>query len=224
MVLVAVVSIVAADADAGSAPAKCSFTGKVTLLRDGRPVPADGGIVVYVKTVPDSSWKAPHHDPYQVVQRRLGVDDFEFSEGVKVILENETIEFTNPTEENHDVFSQSEGTFHIKENPYRSTGVHAFTEAGTFHVQCDIHPSMRMDVLVVHNPFFTAVAPDGSFALPPLPRREYRLVAWERNGGEAIVDVRCPGKTSAEITLKENPTPPHRHKDNTPFKHNDRWR
>jgi plastocyanin len=201
-------------------PGRCAFTGKVTLWRENQEVPAQDRVVVYVKRVPPSVWKPTRRATYQVEQRKRGLE-YEFSEDMKVILEDEEIEFTNPNEEQeHNVFSQSEHTFEIAETPYRTTGTHRFVDVGTYHVQCDIHAGMRMDILVVRNPFFAKVGPDGAFKLPELPEGRYTLVAWERNGGQSIVEVSCPSSpTMVDIRLDEASTPPHRHKDKRPWTH-----
>jgi plastocyanin len=197
----------------------CVISGKVTLTDEGNSVSPDGRVVVYVRDVPRETWKSIAAAPYKIIQRKKGVDDFEFSEGVKVIIRDEVIDFINDTDDDHNVFSQSEVPFEIAKSAYRTTGTWHFDKLGTYHVQCDIHEGMRMDVLVVRNPFFAKAGKDGAFTLPALPPGSYELRAWERNGGQEKATVSCPSESPVNITLKQSPAPPHRHKDMTPYQH-----
>jgi plastocyanin len=202
----------------------CVLSGKVTLMEGDKPVSPEGRVVVYVNRVPRAAWKSIAAEPYRVVQRKKGVEDFEFSEGMKVIVRDEIIDFVNDTDDEHNVFSQTTETFEIAKNPYKTTGTWHFSRLGTYHVQCDIHEGMRMDLLVVRNPFFAKADKDGAFALPALPPGSYELTAWERNGAEKTATVNCPSEGPVTITLEPAKQPPHRHKDNTPFIHNGSYR
>jgi plastocyanin len=49
---------------------------------------------------------------------------------------------------------------------------------GTIEIYCNIHAKMRADVLVVANPHWAKVAPDGSFQINGVPAGPRRLVVW----------------------------------------------
>jgi plastocyanin len=190
----------------------CRFTGTVTLLRDKKKVAPEGGVVAYIRLVSRSVWKPSRHT-YRVYQRSIGDGEYDFSEKVRVVVVNDAIDFVNEEKQEHNVFSATELAFEIPKSTAHSTGTYPFRTPGTYHVQCDIHCYMRLDVLAVQNPFFKQVDANGAFALDPLPTGEYEVVAWERNGAEVSKRVKCSGDTNVTLELTEKTAPTHRHKN-----------
>lgn len=208
-----------APAAAPAREADCTISGTVTLKReDGSLVPPEGRVVVYVRVVPQELWKPDSHPPDKVLQQKIRPDDFKFSESVKVLVVGDAIDFVNEARDVHNVFSGTDMTFEMPKSTAYSTGTQRFIHPGTYHVQCDIHESMRMDVLAVNNPFFTWADAKGHYQLKPLPAGEsYSIVAWERNGHEQEVTVRCPNDKPVDLVVVEAPPPPHRHIDGKPW-------
>jgi plastocyanin len=190
----------------------------VTLLHEGKAVSPDGRVVVYVRTVPQELWKPTAAPAVKVFQEKISPDDFKFSDSMRVVVIGDAIDFVNKAQDNHNVFSATTMTFEMPESTAYSTGTHRFTQQGTYHVQCDIHESMRLDVLAVKNPFFAPADAQGHYTMRPLPPGEYKLVAWERNGGEVELPVSCPSDKPVDFELKEASAPPHRHKDKRPWR------
>ncbi len=207
-------SVVAMILAGPPATAVCRLAGTVKLQRDGKPVAKPSKLVAYVKDVPQSAWEPPKSQ-VTIHQRNR-----RFSESALVIVKHDRLVFVNDDKEDHSVFSDSDvDSFDFERSSKPQTGQRPFMHAGTIHVQCDIHAEMQLEVLVVRNPFYAEVDPQGSYAIAsPLPAGDYELVAWEPHGGEAHAKVHCEGPTTVPaLTVDEAPARVLQHKDGSPY-------
>ena len=106
-----------------------------------------------------------------------------------------TVEFPNQDPIFHNAFSVSGANrFDLALYKRPKTGTQTFQHPGVVKVYCNIHPQMSAVVVVVDNPFFTKVQPDGTFAVENVPAGRHTLKAWHERGGEAAVAVTVPDR------------------------------
>jgi plastocyanin len=107
----------------------------------------------------------------------------QFTPDYAVVQVGTQIDFPNADSIFHNVFSQSPrnsfdlGAYRAGPAPKKVT----MTSPGVVDVQCNMHESMRAEVLVVPNRLYTKVRPDGSFRLEGVPTGNRRVVAWGPN-------------------------------------------
>jgi hypothetical protein len=89
---------------------------------------------------------------------------------------------------------------------------------GHVEVFCNIHSRMRADILVVPNPHWARVRPDGTFQLPGVPVGSYRLVLWGPTVKPAAqrIDVTAAGAT-ATFTAEAAPAARHMNKQGAEY-------
>jgi plastocyanin len=109
-----------------------------------------------------------------------------------------TVEFPNEDPIFHNAFSVSGANrFDLALYKRPKTGAQTFEHPGVVKVYCNIHPQMSAVVVVVDNPYFTKVQPDGTFTVENVPAGRHRLKAWHERAGEATVEVTVPDKGAA---------------------------
>lgn len=180
----------------------CTLEGSAVLTRGGKPV--SGTIVVAVEKVPASAWKQKPSTHRMLQQER------QFVPRVLVVVKGDSVEFTNEDKEEHSVFSNSSTrTFDFPASRRGVSGVTTFMKLGPARIQCDIHSSMRADVLVVANPFHALTDAQGRWRITGVPKGPVTLRYWEPNGGEATRAVTCTEGTVAvgAVPLDEAPAP-----------------
>jgi plastocyanin len=107
----------------------------------------------------------------------------QFMPDYAVVQVGTQIDFPNADSIFHNVFSQSPrnsfdlGAYRAGPAPRKVT----MTSPGVVDVQCNMHESMRAEVLVVPNKLFTKVRPDGTFRIEGVPTGSRRVVAWGPN-------------------------------------------
>lgn len=166
----------------------CTLRGTVELHDEDNAPLNPGNVIVYVRDVPATAFKRTT-SPHVIRQANRT-----FVPAVMVVQEGETIAFTNEDKEAHQVFTPSRAnSFGLPASKKGTTGLQVFTVAGTVPLRCNLHASMRGEVLVVKNPFFASAGSDGRWSIPGLPVSNYTLVAWEPNGKEVEVQVQVQG-------------------------------
>jgi len=107
----------------------------------------------------------------------------QFSPDYAVVQVGTQLDFPNADSIFHNFFSQSPrnsfdlGAYRAGPAPKKVT----MTSPGVVDVQCNMHESMRAEVLVVPNRLYTKVRPDGTFRLEGVPTGSRRVVAWGPN-------------------------------------------
>jgi plastocyanin len=196
---------------ATSNPPLCLLSGKVELKKNGEKIETPAkGVVVYVEKVPATAFRPVNAPPYTIVQAGLA-----FSPSVLVLQVKDTVNFYNNDLDWHSVFSNSlASTFDFPKSKQGVSGTRTFMFAGAVRIQCNIHPTMRADVLVLQNPFWTFVESNGSWRIPALPAwseaegEQWVLVAWEPNSPPTRkVLKRCYGETTVTVPALEQQPP-----------------
>jgi plastocyanin len=121
---------------------------------------------------------------------QLAQKDQSFSPRVVPVAVGGQIEFPNRDPIYHNVFSVSPAKrFDLGKYGRGKSKSVRFDKPGVVKVYCDIHSNMEGFIVVVPNGWFTRVADDGSFELPPLPSGTYRVQAWHPDLGTKSVSV-----------------------------------
>jgi plastocyanin len=121
---------------------------------------------------------------------QLAQKDQSFSPRVVPVAVGGQIEFPNRDPIYHNVFSVSPAKrFDLGKYGRGKSKSVRFDKPGVVKVYCDIHSNMEGFIVVVPNAWFTRVADDGSFELPPLPSGTYRVQAWHPDLGTKSVSV-----------------------------------
>jgi plastocyanin len=138
---------------------------------------------------------APKNRPV-VVQHRG-----EFNPTFLVVVAGQTVEMPNQDEVAHNVYSTSPAkTFDLG---YYAEGEHkevTFEQAGLVELACSLHKFMRGRILVVPNPYFAAVKPDGVFQIHHVPAGNYSIKLWS-DGKELTRHVNIPVSGTVEVDL-----------------------
>src|SRR5688500_27403 len=146
-----------------------AVTGTVKV-EGGKPVP---GMVIYLEST-DPSIKYPPPDQPAIISQQGA----KFSPSILVISAGTRVDFLNdenrPIE--HNVFSQSppkQFDLGLFRPPTKKSVV--FEEPGMVRLFCSIHRYMDGVIYVCPTPFFTTVAPDGSYTIAGAPPGDYVL-------------------------------------------------
>jgi plastocyanin len=206
---------------AGPLPETCTLSGTVKIDERTRSWLGNRPMVVFVEKAVTSATSRANRGRQELHQRGL-----KFDPPVTVLLSEETLSFINDDKVEHGVFASGKDVNFDIINSDPKTHEQTFHKEGYTHIQCDIHEWMSADLLVVQNPYFAFVAADGTWSIPALPWRaeDYRLRAWEPNGGREVepVDVRCGPDAQPRpltLTVEVKPKPKPRHKNRQPFQH-----
>jgi plastocyanin len=148
----------------------------------------------------EGSRQVPSHPPTIEIRQ----EGRQFVPAVAVVPVGSHVLFPNRDRVFHNVFSNTPGdAFDVGkilagQTPQPVT----LLKAGHVEVFCEIHSSMRADVLVVPNAHWTRVRADGTFQLPGVPAGVRRLAVW----GPSLkpvsqqVEVKASGATATFAT------------------------
>jgi plastocyanin len=202
---------------ARAAEPRGSFTGKVVLQKDGKPLEAHSGVVVYLESVPDAGPR-PAAAVKQIQQR-----DLAFLPELTVVVKGETVEFPNQDKVFHNVFSLSRAArFDLGLYKSGESKAVTFTREGVVDVYCNIHPQMVAKVKVVPNRFYAVTDAQGRFRIDGLPPGRWPYVVWQPWGEPVRGEITLrPGQASeAELRLERGErNTRHLRKDGTPYGH-----
>ena len=171
-----------------------TITGKVDLVdRPGRRTSDLGNVVVFLDGV---KVKAKPATASVVMKGKT------FIPHVVAVPVGGTVEFPNQDPIFHNAFSVSGANrFDLALYKRPKSGSQTFHHPGVVKVYCNIHPQMSAVVVVVDNPYFAKVQPDGTFTVENVPAGRHRLKAWHERAGEATVEVTVPERGSAAAGL-----------------------
>lgn len=148
-----------------------AYDSKPRVRQASKSLPEE--IVVYLARVP-GDWPAPE------AHARLEQKYTQFGERALPVLVGTTVDFVNNDPIYHNVFSNSQtNPFDLGRRKRGETvSIKMRKVEVPLRVYCEIHPSMKGNILVLQNPFFAVVQPGGDFRLEGMPPGTYRLVAW----------------------------------------------
>jgi plastocyanin len=195
--------LVAVPASAGT------ISGKVDVIdRGGKPAADLTNVVVFV----DGAKVKPKPATATVTMKGK-----QFEPHVVAVPVGGTVQFPNDDPIFHNAFSVSgENRFDLALYKRPKSGSQTFNHPGVVKVYCNIHPQMSAVVLVRDNPFFTKVAPDGTFTIENVPAGKHVLKAWHERAGEASAEVTVPERGAATASLSLDATSykrvPHKNK------------
>lgn len=152
-------------------------------------------VVVYVEGV-RSTFRAPKPRP------EINHVELRFVPRTLAVLKGTTVAFPNSDSVLHSAFSLS------RSNPF-DLGIYGqgkvktvtFANPGLVEIFCHIHSGMRAFVLVLDNPYFTAVSADGRFAIPDVPDGTYSVKAWAPPARHETRRVTVRGPTGATVSF-----------------------
>lgn len=153
-------------------------------------------VVVYVEEVPGKF--QPPSEPAIITQKKAA-----FTPDILPILVGTTVGFPNKDVFFHNVFSFSK-TKPFDLGLYKSGASKSvtFTKTGQVTIYCSIHRTMKADILVLQNPFFTMPDARGNFKITNVPDGKFTLTAWHERFPESSVDVDLsPDKASVAVEL-----------------------
>jgi plastocyanin len=146
--------------------------------------------------------------------------DKRFIPSVEVVQVGTRVLFPNYDTVIHNVFSSSPGNSFdlgtVKGGDNPSPVV--LLKPGPVEIFCNIHARMRADLLVVTNPHWTKVAPDGTFQLAGVPVGSRKVALWGPTLAPASQRVEVTGR-GASVTLTASPAVarPHLNKQGQPY-------
>jgi plastocyanin len=158
-----------------------------------------GDVYVYVDGI-----KAP---PVRGRTIEIRQEGRQFSPRSAVVQAGTSVVFPNFDSIYHNVFSSSArnsfdlGAYRAGDKPRSVT----LSSPGVVDVFCNMHQKMNARVLVVPNPLYTKVRPDGSFRLENVPVGARRIVAWgvRAKAAQQRVDVTASGTQVSFVLERE---------------------
>lgn len=154
------------------------------------PLPA----VVYIEGVVAGHPARAPRDP-QMAQR-----DTAFDPSLLTVPVGTSVRFPNDDKFFHNVFSYSKTKrFDLGRYPKGEAKTVVFDGSGPVAVFCEIHKWMRGAIVVLENPFYTAVRDDGTFRIPNVPEGKYKVSVWHPERGKKTFDVTVPANGAAKL-------------------------
>jgi plastocyanin len=183
------VLLAAAPAPAGG------IAGRVTLSRNGAPLPDASNAVVWLESVRKAETPGVVKGQMESARKR-------FTPRVVAVPSHTAVDFPNVDPIFHNVFSVS-GANRFDLGLYRSgaSKKQQFDTPGLVRVYCNIHPQMVGFVRVVESDFYAVTGPDGAFRLDGVPVGTWTLKVWHEEGGESEARVTVRPRETAASTL-----------------------
>jgi len=179
------------------APAGSSSYGSDSMYQ-ASPSPLPEEIVVYLVKV-KGNWPPPK------AHAKLDQKFTKFTRRVVPVLVGTTVDFKNNDPVYHNVFSNSDlNEFDLGRRKKGETVSKRMNKVEIpVPVYCEIHRKMKSNLLVLQNPFFTVVKPNGTFKLQGIPPGTYTLAAWHDHWEpvRAKVTVTKGKTTKVDLTL-----------------------
>lgn len=219
----------ASAATRGRSAADASEAGETTPGAARAPAsepPADKGAIKGTLTLPESgvAWVYLENAGNRLVRGKtaeMRQVNRQFEPRWMVVQQGTEIRFPNLDTGYHNVFSKSPiSTFDLgiyrRGDPPKS---YVFNQPGLATIYCDLHPEMSATVLVVPNPYFTRVAPDGSFALGGVPSGRRKILAWTPNAEPVakLVTVEPGQSVTVNLELGASQERAHLNKEGKPY-------
>ena len=141
----------------------------------------------------------------EVLDKRytIRMENKSFAPRVEAVPAGGTVNFPNVDKIMHNAFSLSRGNrFDLGLYKAGAAKKHRFESPGLVRIYCNIHPQMSAFVLVVDNPYFAKVQPNGAYRIAGVPPGTYTVKAWnEKARGQKRVTVGKSGARGVNFTL-----------------------
>jgi plastocyanin len=194
-----------------------SFTGKVVLQKNGKPLELHSGVVVYLESVPDT------RPASAAAAKKIEQRDLAFLPELTVVVKGETVEFPNRDKVFHNVFSLSRAArFDLGLYKSGTSKAVTFTREGVVDIYCNIHPQMVAKVKVVPNRFYAVTDAQGRFRIEGIPPGKWPYVLWQPWGEPVRGEISIQPAQAAEAELRVERgerNNSHLRKDGTPYGH-----
>jgi plastocyanin len=186
-----------------------TLAGRVTLIKNGAPVPDASQVVVWLEGARRSAEGG--------VRASMKSEKKRFTPRVIVVSRQGLVDFPNVDPIYHNVFSVS-GANRFDLGLYRAgaSKEKKFEESGLVRVYCNIHPQMVGFVMVVDSDFAAVTGSDGSFRFEGVPVGPARLRLWHEEAAETAevaLTVRPRLETIAAPRLDVSGFKPQPHKN-----------
>src|SRR5262249_25523410 len=134
-----------------------TVSGRVTLIKNGAPLPDSSNVVVWIEGSHRGDVSAPARAMMKSEKKR-------FTPRTIVVARRGVVDFPNADAIYHNVFSVS-GANRFDLGLYRAgaSKEKTFEETGLVRVYCNIHPTMVGFVMVVDSDFSAVTSSDGAF-------------------------------------------------------------
>jgi plastocyanin len=205
-----------------AAPAAGTVTGRLVVVKDGKPIamPDDQPAYVYLVEHPPQRRKARAGDKRT---ERITQRGEQFAPQIVVVPVGATVVFPNDDLKEHNVFSPTaEDQFDLGRYDHGPGKRHKFDDPGEIDVYCDIHKGMWAKVKVVESGLIAPVK-GGTFTLTDVPPGSYKVVGWARDSREVksdpiTVTAGATTKLADELHLQVGkPRISHTRKDGSPY-------
>jgi plastocyanin len=156
------------------------------------------GAIVYLESAKNS---APQSTPAHAVMDQKNLS---FVPRVLPVVRGTVVTFTNGDNVLHNVFSPSAAAGKFDLGSYSQGEVRSVTlnEPGDVLILCNIHMEMEAHILVLKDPYFAAVASDGSFQIPEVPSGPYTLRIWHERLLSYTQTVDVPATGTLAVALR----------------------
>lgn len=157
--------------------------------------PADlTNAIVFVEDI-EGHFPAP--SPRPVMDQR----GLRFVPHVLPIVVGATVEFPNSDPLAHNVFSISEAKrFNLGLYQKGTVRQLRFDQVGVVQLLCNVHLEMSGFIVVLRNPYFARVNPDGTYRIPGVPAGQHRVRCWRETGAvEKTVAVPASGDAQQDF-------------------------
>lgn len=146
------------------------------------------GLVYYL---PQGGAPKPKPGSFSVTTQSKG-----FRPNLLVVPVGSTVAFPNKDGILHNVYSRSPGSaFELGTYGPGETRKTVLRTPGLVIVNCNVHHSMRANIVVLSTPYFTRPGKDGSFTLSGLPAGKGTLVFWHPRSN-AVTQLVSVGATT----------------------------
>ncbi|MEO7067252.1 MAG: hypothetical protein ABI114_10120 [Rhodanobacter sp.] len=184
---------------AGPAAASEHISGHVTISasRGQKVAPSDlANTLVYF--VPKE--RAAHVRPGRYT---IYTHDHDFQPEAMAVPLGSTVTFVNLDDVRHNVFSATPGqAFDLGYQGAGEKVAHVFGHAGAVQVNCKVHRSMQLSLLVVPSAYRGTVAANGDFSLRGLPTGSGTLYFWNPRAELANQSVTLPLRGELKQSLR----------------------